>query len=161
VKILKNRHMVTATLVAPLLALMSYYAVDHFVGETPHAAEAGMSYQLVEKPNCRYESGSCGLKNGDFELTMVPVREENGRLSLTLRSEFPLNGVVIARMVNGTEEQLPRDMRPASQDGRIWKADLAYADPGTDRLRLVASAGESFWFGDAALKFALELPDQR
>ena len=57
-KFLKNKHLLTASLVAPILALMSYFAIDALVGETPHAAEEGQSYQLVEKQNCRYNSGS-------------------------------------------------------------------------------------------------------
>jgi len=34
-------------LVAPVLAIMGYFALDFFVGETPHAAEEGQSYKLV------------------------------------------------------------------------------------------------------------------
>ena len=48
--ILKNKHMVIAMLMAPVLALISYYAVNALVSETPHAAEAGQSYLLVENP---------------------------------------------------------------------------------------------------------------
>ena len=54
----KNRHLVIATLMAPVLALISYYAVNALVSETPHAAKAGQSYQLAEKPNCRRGGGN-------------------------------------------------------------------------------------------------------
>ena len=67
---LKNRHMTIAMLMAPVLAIIAYYGVNTLVGEKPHAAEAGQSYVLVEKPNCRHHGGTCGLKNGDFELTL-------------------------------------------------------------------------------------------
>jgi hypothetical protein len=151
----KNKHVLTASLVAPLLALMSYYAIDFFVGEKPHAAEDGQSYQLVEKPNCRYESGSCGLKNGDFELLLVPEWLDNGQLQLILSSEYPLDGVVIAVENNKTGTPLPTDMLAASEDGLVWSVVLTTSAPAQDRLRLVASASQSLWFGDVALKFAM------
>ena len=72
--VLRNKHVLVSALVAPLLALMAYFAIDHFMGETPHAAVEGRSYPLVEKPGCRWESGSCGLKNNEFELDMVYER---------------------------------------------------------------------------------------
>jgi len=153
--VFKNKHVLTASLVAPLLAVMSYYAIDFFVGEKPHAAEDGQSYQLVEKPNCRYESGSCGLKNGDFELLLVPEWVDPVQLQLTLRSEYPLEGVVIAVDDEKSGTPLPTDMLPVGEDGLVWTAVLSSADPAQDRLRLVASASQSLWYGDVALKFAM------
>jgi len=60
--VLKNKHLVIAMLVAPVLAVLSYFALDVLVGERPKPAEEGQSYPLVEKPDCRYASGHCGLK---------------------------------------------------------------------------------------------------
>lgn len=154
-KILKNRHMMTAALVAPLLALMSYYAVDYFVGEKPFAAKAGQSYQLLEKPNCRYASGSCGLKNGEFELTLVPEWNDANRLRLTLHSEFPLDGVVIAAVVGGLNESSPKEMLSEGERGKTWTLELRDPDLEHDRLRIVAASNQSLWYGDVALKFAL------
>jgi hypothetical protein len=151
----KNKHVLTATLVAPLLALMSYFAIDFFVGEPPHAAEEGQSYQLVEKPNCRYDSGHCGLKNGDFELGLSPEWTGDGRLALTLQSEFPLDGVVIALAQIEADDKPPVDMTRSSDDGRVWTVTFGRANPEHDRLRLVASSNQSLWFGDVALKFAI------
>ncbi len=156
----KNKHVLTASLVAPLLAVMAYYAIDFFVGEKPHAAEDGQSYQLIEKPNCRYESGACGLKNGDFELLLVPEWIGEGQLQLTLNSEFPLDGVVIAVDQKETNRPLPTDMLAASEDGLVWATVLSSSDPAQDRLRLVASASQSLWYGDVALKFAMASTEQ-
>jgi len=142
-------------LVAPLLALISYFAIEAFVGETPHAAEEGKSYQLAEKPNCRYNSGSCGLKNGDFELMLIPETIDEDRLLLTLSSEFPLEGVVLGLVTDGAEDSPPIDMRPMDDKGLVWSLDFALPDAEHSRLRLVASANHSLWFGDAALKFIL------
>ena len=63
---LKNKHLLVATLMAPVLALVSYYGIGALFGEKPLPAEAGQSYQLIEKPNCRRGSGQCSLKNVDF-----------------------------------------------------------------------------------------------
>jgi len=153
--IIKNKHMLVAALVAPLLALMSYFAIDFFVGESPHAAEEGQSYQLVEKSNCRYNSGNCGLKNGDFELNLSYEWAGDGQLLLTLRSEFPLDGVVIALVQSEADDNLPVDMQMMGDDGLAWTVNLSNPNPGHDRLRLVASSNRSLWYGDVAMKFAL------
>jgi len=147
--------MMTAALVAPLLALMSYYAVDYFVGEKPFAAKAGDSYQLVEKPNCRYASGSCGLKNGEFELTLAPEWTSVSDLRMTLRSEFSLDGVVIAPVTGELDNLPPRDMASADEAGKVWTIELENPDPEKDRLHIVAASNQALWYGDVALKFAL------
>jgi len=153
--ILKNKHLLIASLVAPLLALMSYFAIDFFVGESPHPAEEGRSYQLVGKSNCRYESGKCDLQNGDFRLSLSPQWGRNGQMLLTLTSEFPLDGVVISRVAGATDEHPPEQMRAISDDGLSWSLNVDNPDPVKDRLRLVASSNQSFWYGDVAMKFAL------
>jgi hypothetical protein len=153
--ILKNKHVLAAALVAPLLALMSYFAIDFFVGEAPHAAEEGQSYQLAEKSNCRYNSGKCDLQNGDFKLSLTPEWRGDGQLLLTLQSEFPLDGIVISLVAGEVEDNPPVNMRSVSDDGLAWSINLDNPDPGTGRVRLVASSNRSLWYGDAALKFAL------
>ena len=67
-----NKHVLVAMLVAPVLAIMAWFAVDYFVAERPHAAEEGATYTLLAKSNCRYASGKCDLENADFELTIRP-----------------------------------------------------------------------------------------
>lgn len=150
---LKNKHVVIAVAVAPVLAVLAWYASDMLVGEEPQAAEAGRSYQLVEKPNCRYASGACGMKNGDMELTLTVGEGDEYRISLVLVSAVPLEGVVAAWIEAGEKEGRPRDMLPISEDRRIWSFDMAMPDPEQDRLRLVASADEALYFGDVAFRF--------
>lgn len=150
---LKNKHTIVAVLVAPVLAVLAWYAADLLVGEKPHAAKAGQNYELVEKPGCRWASGECELKNGDFELALTPEWVESDRLRLKLESVFPLEGVKLAMAGSELENVRPRDMRPLSDDGRTWTIELASPDPEVDRLRLVAAAGQSLYYGDAALKF--------
>ena len=140
---------------APVLALIAYFGIDALVGETPHAAEAGQSYQLIEKPNCRRSGGNCGLKNGDFELQLSFEWLNDDRLLLKLRSVHPLDGVLVAMVEDKVDEKRPAGMRPVGDDGLVWSLDLARPDPERHRLHLVASSDQSHYFGDVAMKFTL------
>lgn len=154
--LLKNKHVLTAAIVAPILALVSYFAVDFIAGEKPHAAKEGQSYRLVEKPNCRYDSGHCGLQNGDFELDLVMKRPAGNRPVLNLSSAHPLDGVVVALLLNEKGEQAPLAMIARGEEGLAWSVELDPFDPGHDRLRLAASARDALYFGDVALKFSMK-----
>jgi len=149
----KNKHVLIATIMAPVLGLVSYYGIGALFGEKPQKAETGQSYQLVEKPNCRYNSGLCGLKNVDFELTLSFERLGNDRLLLKLVSENPLDGVKLALVESPTDENKPRDMRATRADGLNWSLDIKLPDPERDRLHLVASSMQTLYFGDVATKF--------
>lgn len=158
--IFKNRHIQLAALMAPLLGLGTYYAVDMFVSEKPKPAQAGQSYLLVEKPNCRRSSGRCGLKNAEFELEFSFDSLGGNRLLLKLRSAYPLEGVLLAQMVNEKDEFQPTPMRAASPDGLYWDMEIENPDPENRRLHLVASANGSMYFGDATLKFTTNETDK-
>lgn len=150
---IKNKHLVVATLMAPILALIGYFGINALLSEKPHEAEAGQSYKLLEKPNCRRSGGNCGLKNADFELNLSAEWPNDGHLLITLRSAHPLNGVLVELVENEAGQNQPVKMRPISADGLSWSLDMAGPDPESHRLHLVASSGESLYFGDIALKF--------
>ena len=152
----KNKHIVIATLMAPVLALIAYFGVNSLLSEEPHAAIAGQSYQLAEKPNCRHSGGLCGLRNGDFELKLRFEVLANGRMLLKLESLHPLDGVLLALVENEASDEPPVDMRPIGDDGLNWSLDIGYPDPVSHRLHLVASANQALYFGDAATKFTIE-----
>ena len=154
--IFKSKHVVTASIVAPVLALIGYFGINALVGESPQAAEEGQSYQLVEMPSCRYSSGHCTLKNGDFELNLSTESPDGDRLLLLLKSEFPLDGVKVALIEHETDEKQPVDMQATGEQGLDWSLEIARTDPERSRLRLVASASGSLYFGDAAMKFTLQ-----
>lgn len=145
--------MLVAVLIAPVLALGSYFAVGHFFGEQPQPAREGQSYPLVEKPNCRYDSGRCGLVNADFELDLEVRPATDDQALLLLTSVVPLEGVMVSLLVPGAEEEAPAPMEAASPDGLQWRTVLDMPEPGRDRLRLVASAAGAFYFGDVATEF--------
>jgi hypothetical protein len=157
VNILKNKHVLIAMIVAPILGVVSWLVTSDMVGEKPHAAEEGQSYQLVEMPNCRYDSGICGLKNGDFELKLNTARLDDGRVLLTINSIFPLDGVRVALAENGTDEKRSVEMQAMGDEGLEWSLEMSSPDPEVDRLHLVASSNLSLYYGDAALKFMLKL----
>jgi hypothetical protein len=151
--VLKNKHMVIAMLVAPILAVLAYYAMDSLVGEKPMPAEQGQSYPLVEKPNCRYNSGKCGAVNADFELNLVANDRGPDQMELVLESAYALDGVMVSLVRNENDAAPPAAMRSSSGDGRHWSLVLDRPEPETDRLRLVASAQGSLYYGDVATRF--------
>jgi hypothetical protein len=153
-----NKHLVIAMLVAPVLAILSYFALGALVGESPKPAQEGQSYRLAEKPNCRWESGLCDLKNADFELQLGVQTLGEGRVSLLLKSAFPLEGVMVALIEKGSEDRAPVAMQAVGDDGLVWALDMARPDPERDRLRLVASALGSLYYGDVSTKFTLNEP---
>ena len=75
-------------LAAPVLGVVAYFGVGAMFGEKPMPAVAGQSYQLIEKSNCRYSSGQCGLKNVDFELKPSSDATLNTDASLDFKSDL-------------------------------------------------------------------------
>jgi hypothetical protein len=150
---LKDKHVVVAVLVAPVLAVLAWYALDTLVGEQPQPAVEGASYPLVETPKCRYSSGRCGLENGDFELTLTAAENLQGRLTLTMTSAFPLEGAGIALVEGEDDDATPTAMRPTSADGLSWSVDIDRPDPGRQRLRLAVSSDGTLYYGDVSTAF--------
>ena len=95
----------------------------------------------------------CGLKNSDFELVIRFDRLPGDRLLLKLTSEHPLDGIMLAQMVNEDDESQPKPMRAMGPDGLTWSMEIGNPDPENQRLRLVASSNGAYYIGDAALKF--------
>ena len=150
----KNKHLLTAAIVAPLLALTSYFAIDALVGESPHAAVTGHTYKLIAKPDCRRRGGHCGLKNGEFELNLSIEWQQGDQGKLMLESAFPLDGIKIALETGQSDEEKPFDMVRNDEDGLLWTLETKLP-AAEDQLRLVASADGTLYFGDTAAIFML------
>lgn len=150
---LKNKHVVVALLVAPILALISYFSVDAAVSEKPHAAMKGSQYELVEKPNCRYSSGHCQLKNGDFELELKGAWKDEVHLQIELVSPFPLEGVIAAQIDHLDADATPMQMIALNEHGTRWGMLLVNPALDQSRIRLAASSNETLYYGDAGLAF--------
>lgn len=149
----KNKHVIVSLIVAPILAIISYFAIDAIVAETPHAVQAGERVALVEKPNCRYSSGACDLKNGEFEMRIHAKWSDDVQVQLTLESNYPLDGVIAAHVQDPSQGVPPMTMQAADQAGYKWSLNIVNPNKSIDRLRLAASANEAVYFGDASLAF--------
>lgn len=142
-------------LVAPILAILAWFGTDAMVADKPFKSEAGEAYRLAEKPNCRWESGECGLKNGDFELLFYRKTLPDGRLEWTLESSHQLAGIQFA-VVNGGKESPAPSPSPMQQDdeqGMRWWLQTEKPEPGVDKLRLAAKADESLYYGEVGTTF--------
>jgi hypothetical protein len=149
----KNKHVIAAMIIAPILAVISYFAVDSLVAEQPHKAMPGEQVQLIEKPNCRYTSGECELKNGDFELRITGKWLDEVNLSLTFESDFPLEGIIASHVYNTENSDAPINLRPLDDTKKHWTLSIVNPNTKQDRLRIAAQANQAVYYGDAALVF--------
>lgn len=150
----KNKHVVVALLVAPILAVLSYFGVDQIVSEKPKPAVKGSAYVLVEKPNCRYSSGVCELKNGDFEVRMTPTVAENGQSIFTLTSAVPLQGgrIGLSSKLDQTVDAASVALESVGGSTTEWQFVLPVVDK-TERLQLAFSSSDVIYYGEASLAF--------
>ncbi len=144
---LKNKHVIIALLVTPVLALLAYFGVDALVKERPHKAKEGASYELIAKPNCRYASGKCILKNGNFELTM---RLDEGLLRVS--PNFALSGIRVGLLAAGTDEE---QLYTLTYDKQANEWFTAFDTPvsAEQQLRVVARAGGASYFVQTVMAF--------
>ena len=146
-----NRHVITALLVAPLLAILAWFLVGAIVAEGPQAARPGQSYPLLEGSNCRYDSAACALSNEDLRLDLSLSPEVAGPV-LALDSSHALDQVLLA-FAEPTDENLPVRMNRVDDKGQHWRLQLHEVPPGSARLRLVVQRQGSRWYGDASTAF--------
>jgi hypothetical protein len=149
--VFKNKHVVIAIIVAPILSILAWVGVGQFTGEQPQLAQPGQSYPLLEKSNCRYNSGACDLANEDFKFRLT-LQDDTVGPEILLTSTHPLEGVVLAVGVAGTNP-IPVAMRASDGNGLEWRIALK-AKPGpAERIRIAASADGSSYFADASTTF--------
>ncbi len=138
-----------AMFIAPVLAIIAYFAVDHVVSETPHVAIPGDSYKLLAKSNCRYESGTCTLKNGDIEANIKVEKINDNQVELVLRSELPIQGVIIS-FVEADKISEPISMK-ATDDG--WRATLDKINSDQSILRLALNVSGTLYYAETTTIF--------
>lgn len=148
----KNKHVITAMIVAPLLAIMSYFATDYLVADLPSAAKQGESYSLLARSNCRYESGKCTLENGDMEVQLQIVNQEPGQAVLKAWSSAPLKGARIALRKD-------QDISPAlaltqtNENGTHWQLVMTDHQLQSQELRIAMATQDNIFFGDTQTHF--------
>lgn len=147
----KNKHVVIAMIVAPILSILAWIGVGQLTGEQPQPAKPGESYPLVEKSNCRYESGACDLENEEFKLRLTLQQGVTGP-EFVLTASHALEGVVLSVGAAESQEQ-PAAMRASDGQGLQWRIALAEKPSAEQRIRLVAHAAGSSYFADASTTF--------
>lgn len=141
-----------ALLVAPVLAIVAYFAVDYMVTETPHKAKAGGSYALVNKPNCRYASGKCELVNGDMKIRLALVARQQQYVTISISSDIPLQQVLMSSDLEQNALQKPTQAEAQDQAGKQWQITLLHTNP-KQQLRLAVVAQESKYFSQVSSAF--------
>ncbi len=151
----KNKHFIAAMIVTPILAILGYFAVDILVREKPHAAQKGASYELAAQSNCRYTSGRCELRNGEFKLLITPEWGDEGQLTINLSSAFPLQGAKIGFVRNGESDAHPLDMHVTAPDNQNWQLVMNKADVDYQHLQIAVMASDVYYYGEAPMVFTV------
>jgi hypothetical protein len=149
----KNKHVVIALIVAPILAVLAWFAVGQIAGEKAKVAEPGAAYPLVARSNCRWASGQCELHNNDLEMTILPLELGAQYTKLSLDSEFPLTQATFALLLDGNEVVANAE-HDASPDApaQMTVTVPAFADPEA-MLRVAVTVQESLYFAEVPVVF--------
>ena len=148
----KNKHIVVAMLVAPVLAIMAWFAVDYLVAERPQSAQPGAAYPLVAKSNCRYDSGRCDLENADFEISLLPLQITPTQVSIRLESRFPLQQATLGLVEQGTAAA-PVRMSADGGDNTAWLAQIAAPASSDSLLRVGVVSDDATFFAEVPVVF--------
>ena len=149
----KNKHVIAALIITPILSILGYFAVDVLVAEQPHAAKQGSSYQLVARPVCRYSSGHCSMVNGEFEIDVSAEYQSDGSLQLALRSEFPLQGGKVAIVDPGQPAGTPIALVANDASQQSWAANVPVPASAESVMRVAVAAKDSLYYGESVMAF--------
>ena len=147
--------MIAAMVVAPILAVIAYFAVDYVVKEKPKVAREGQSYPLVAKSNCRYESGECVFINSSFRANLTVEKTQNSAI-LVLNTSHPLEGVQVgfAQAGEDIEKAVPQSMRANNNSGQQWRFPVDFKVDETTTLAIAMTANGSHYFGQTIMAFS-------
>ena len=148
----KNKHVIIAMLVAPLLAVIAWFAVDYLVAERARPAESGSSYPLVARSNCRYDSGRCDLSNEDFEVSLRPTAIDASSVSLELSSAFPLARAMVG-VIDGESEIPPVALSASDSERTEWTGQIPNPAGPESQLRVAIVANEATFFAEIPVVF--------
>lgn len=155
--IFRNKHLIIAMVVTPILAILSYYFVDRLVSEKPQAAVKGQSYPLRANSNCRYTSGVCDLVNADFKSRLV-VESQDGRAVLKLSSNQPLQYVKVgfrdATSNQSADSVQPEAMLPSRDDLMNWSIEMPMPATADTHLMLALIVDGSHYYAETTMGFS-------
>ncbi|NLS13990.1 hypothetical protein HGP28_13940 [Vibrio sp. SM6] len=149
----KNKHLLAALLIAPILSIVAYVGTDLALSEKPHAAKEGETYKLAAQSNCRYTSGLCDLKNGDFGIQFRSDPQSSGELTLSLTAKYPLQGVRVALVETPSEQGIPLTMAATDDSGLRWQLPQAVAPANDQWLQVAVQANNTLYYGDTETTF--------
>ncbi|MEM8983894.1 MAG: hypothetical protein AAGC71_12765 [Pseudomonadota bacterium] len=143
----RSPHIIVALLVAPVLAVLAYFAASKLVGDTAGPAQRGASYPLLVGANCRRSSGQCQLSNAQLRIDLTMTAYSDAAITLELYASNTFDGVLIG---DGT------DKATASPFERIaplrWRVALPHpSDAAT--LPFVAVADTTAFFAELPTDF--------
>lgn len=151
-QILKNKHLILAMFVAPVLAVIAYFSVDYVVSEKPQAASQGRSYKLAAKSNCRYQSGACTLENGDVEVFIRAQRISDKQVELIMHSTLPIQQAIISYVTENIASE-PLQMNTTAAEIKSWQVRLNLPDPEKSTLRLALNIANSSYYAEMTAVF--------
>ena len=151
-QLLKNKHLILAMFVAPALAIIAYFAVDHVVSEEPHSAIQGSSYMLVAKSNCRYKSGICTLENGDVEVKLRVENLGHNQVLVLLSSVLPVQSAIIS-LVDELDSRAPKSMTLSTEQPDVWSATLYKTPVEGSILRLALNISGTHYYAETTTVF--------
>lgn len=156
-KFFSNKHVIVAMIVAPILAVLSYYFVDQVVKEKPRAAIQGNSYPLRADSNCRFTSGACDLVNADFRSRLV-VDSENGKSTLKLSSSHSLQDVKVGFRSTASgissNEVTPVAMVPLGNEQKSWSIEMPMAATVETHLMIAMLANGTHYYAETTMGFS-------
>jgi hypothetical protein len=157
----KNKHVVIAMLVAPLLAIIAWYGVDAIVADRAESAKPGAHYPLVARSNCRYESGQCDLVNNDFKLVIRVVEVRPGETTLALESEFPIANTRLS-ISSGDYEVLATAVQESLSELPVqWIVTIASSPVPPAILRVAVTVQQSIYFAEVPVIFLQQQTTER
>ena len=144
----RNKHLILAMLIAPVLAIIAWFSVDYFVAERPHAVKPGAAYELIAKPNCRRASDRCDLANEDVEVSIaVPSYTDDG-FSVELTSTIAADRVAV-----GVADGDPTVLTRTGGDNKRWSGRVEGNVGADSRLRVAVLINEATFYAEIPVTF--------
>ena len=142
----RNKHLVLALLVAPVLALIAWFSVDYFVAERPHAAIPGAAYELIAKPNCRRASGRCDLANKDVAITVPSYDDAGADVGLT-------STIAADRAALGLAGDDPAALARLDKQGKRWAGRITGNIDAAGRMRVAIVISNTTFYAEVPVTF--------
>jgi len=148
---LQNKHVTTALLIAPILALIAYFATDNIVSEKPKPVISGSNHTLSAASNCRYQSGRCTLKNHDVKAEITFPKNN----AISISSNIPLHTAEIRIISSNKEQENPARISLTNTDRQrmTWFSKLPHKAEAKQTLQVVIDTGNARFFHETKMTF--------